>query len=109
MARLRSAVRYRLRRAPQGQAATPSNDALTWFADRNPAWMRWPQKVPNIEAIARAAQINPVSLLKMVQGDNEISQRMMAALVWASGERHDVAFAAMFELVHDGELAGAVA
>ena len=109
MARLHSHVRYRLKRAPQGQAATPSNDGLTWLAAHNPAWIRWQAKEVNIEAIARSAKINPVSLLKTKQGDNEISQRMMAALVWVSGEPHDVAFSAMFELVHDDALSGAAA
>lgn len=109
MARLHSPARYRLKRAPEGQAATPYNDGLTWLAAHNPAWVRWKAGAVNIEAIARAAQINPVSLLKTVQGDNELSQRMMAALVWVSGEKHGVAFDAMFELVHDDQLAGVAA
>ncbi len=109
MARLHSHVRYRLKRAPEGQAATPYNDGLTWLAAHNPAWIRWKAREINIEAIACAAKINPVSLLKTVKGDNELSQRMMAALVWVSGEEHDVAFAAMFELVRDEDFAEAAA
>jgi hypothetical protein len=112
MARLRSGVRYRLKRAPQDGPATPSNDALIWLAALNPAWTRGPQMVPNIEAIARAAHINPVSLLRAAQRDSEISQRMMASLVCACvehGEKHDRAFSALFELVRDSDYAGAAA
>ena len=108
MAILRSGVRYRLRRAPEGEAATPSNDALAWLVARNPTWKRL-TRWQTIEAVARAAGISSVALLKTTQGDNELSQRMMAALVWASGEKHETAFGALFELVRDEELAEAAA
>lgn len=109
MARLRSGVRYRLRRAPEGEAATPSNDALAWLVSLNAAFTYGPTMRPNLEAIARAAGINSAALFKTVQGGSELSQRMMAALVCASGARHDVAFAALFELVRDEQMVEAAA
>jgi hypothetical protein len=109
-AKFRSEVRYRLKRPPKDEPPNPSNDALAWLVSRNPAWTRGPGQHPNIERIAESAQVNPATLLKVVKGDLDLSQWLMASLVKASiatGAARSTAERALFEIVGTGY--GAVA